>query len=268
MDWIEFLKYILLGIVQGACEILPISSSGHLVLAYALLGFEEVNLAFSVFLHFASLIAALIFLRKQVWRILKGSALYLFKKDQEQKNNFHYLLLLIISTAVTAVIGLIFKDQMAKLSSVAFVGIALIINGFWILIFDHLKGERRIDDLPLWKALIIGLGQGVGVLPGISRSGATIGTSICVGLKKEDAAEYAFLLFLPITLGATILEVQDLMTVDKSLIPAYAAGFVLAFLTTYLALVFFLKIIRKRRLLPFAIYCFIVGLTATLVAFL
>ncbi len=266
---VELLKYLLLGFVQGACEILPISSSGHLIIFQYIMGREEVNLAFSVFLHFGSLIAVSIFLRKRIVELLSGTYKYLIKKDRNYYNQAHYCLLLVLSTIVTGIIGLVFEDKVQQISTLGFVGCALIINGICLLIVNRIsnKATKTINNMPWWKAVLIGLGQGVGILPGISRSGATLGTSIAVGVKKEVAAEYAFLLFIPVEFGALIISIDDLMTTEKSLIIPYILGMVIAAITTYFALVLFLGVIKKKKINYFSFYSLIVGVICTLVYF-
>lgn len=260
MTFWEIIKYVILGFVQGASEILPISSSGHIIIFKALLGITDLNITFSIFLHCASLIAAIIFLRKKIWEVLKGTYLYIFKNNQECKPLFHYFMIMVLSTAITGVVGIFVQDTIDSWGTLLFVGIALLVNGIWLLIVGRFKANDSIDKLPYWKALIIGIGQTVGALPGISRSGATLGTSLAVGIKKEDAAEYAFMLFLPVTAGATILSLDDFAAFDKAMMIPYILGFIVAGLTTYFALKVFLKVIKNKKLDYFAFYCFIAGI--------
>lgn len=260
--FIEIIKYIILGIVQGACEILPISSSGHIEIFQHIFNMSHLEVSFSILLHFASLIAVVIFLRKKIWEIAKGAYLYVFKKDYKGIKQARYLLFIIISTIVTGVIGIFLNDYIESVSTMTIIGICLIVNAGWLLIVQKLskRATKSIESTPWWKAILIGIGQGFGILPGISRSGSALGTAVVTGVKKDEAAEYAFLLFIPIELGAIILEINEITKIEKNLIIPYFLSFLFAGITTYFALKIFLEIIRKKRLSWFSLYCLIVGI--------
>ena len=260
MSFEEIIKYIILGIVQGIAEILPISSSGHLVIIQSLFGINGENPALEVFLHFASLIAVIFFLRKQLKRIAVGTYKYIFKKDKDYKYPFYYFLYLLASTCVTAVFGLVLDPYMDKIMQPFIVACMLIINGVILLSISKVETTKDITELNFKDALLIGLAQGIGVIPGISRSGITISGGVLRKYRKDDMAEYSFILFIPVTLGALILSVEDLMLVDSSLWIGYLLSFGFALVFTFLSLNLFLKVIRKKKLDYFAYYCFVVGL--------
>lgn len=260
MTFEEIIKYIILGIIQGIAEILPISSSGHLIVIQSLFGVNGENPALEVFLHVASLIAVIFFLRKQLKRMLVGTYLYIFKKDKDYKYPFYYFVYLLISTCVTAIFGLILKPYMDKIMQPLIVACMLIVNGVILLSISKVETKKDITELNLKDAILIGVAQGIGVIPGISRSGITISGGVLCKYRKDDMAEYAFILFIPVTLGALLLSIEDLMLVDSSMWIGYLLSFAFALVFTFLSLNLFLKVIRKKKLDYFAYYCFAVGL--------
>lgn len=260
MNFQEIIKYIILGIIQGIAEILPISSSGHLIIMSSFFGIEDNSIAFDIFLHVASLIAVVFFLRKQICRILYGTYRYLFKKDKEYKYPFLYFCYLCVSTIITAGIGIFLNDYIDQLDKPLVVAFFLFLNGIILMFADKMICERDITDISLENAVVIGLAQGIGLFPGISRSGMTMSGAIFQKFNKEEAAEYAFLLFIPSALGAMLLNLDGLVAVDSSLWLGYILAFAFALIFTYLSLKIFLKIIRKQKLSYFAYYCFIVSI--------
>jgi undecaprenyl-diphosphatase len=260
MSFEEIIKYIILGIIQGIAEILPISSSGHLVIIQSLFGINGENPALEVFLHFASLIAVIFFLRKQLKRIAVGTYKYIFKKDKDYKYPFYYFIYLLASTCVTAVFGLVLDPYMDKIMQPFIVGCMLIINGVILLSISKVETTKDITELNFKDALLIGLAQGIGVIPGISRSGVTISGGVLRKYRKDDMAEYSFILFIPATVGAVLLSIDELALVNSAEWLGYGLSFIFALVFTYLSLNLFLKIIRKKKLDYFAYYCFIVGI--------
>ena len=260
MTFEEIIKYILLGIIQGITEILPISSSGHLIVFESLFGVGEENPALEVFLHVASLIAVIIFLRKQLKRILVGTYRYVIKKDKDYKYPFFYFVYLLLSTLVTACIGLVLDQYIDQLMKPLIVGFLLLVNGTILLITSRVETTKDITELKWQDAVIIGLAQGVGVFPGISRSGATISGGVLQKYRKDDMAEYAFILFIPVTVGALILSLDDLAMVNSSDWIGYILGFIFSLIFTFISLHLFLSVIRKKRLNIFAYYSFVVGI--------
>ncbi len=262
---IEFLKYILLGFLQGVAEVLPISSSGHLAITQAIMGIESDNLAFEVFLHLASLIAVLVYLRKSIINLVKGCFLYIFKKNQNYKFEFRYLIMLIISTIPIVVFTAIIKLLGYDTSPVYIIGICLIINAIMLFVLSRFNGDRTKEEMTFKDALLIGLFQCAGVFPGISRSGSCLSGAFTRKINKKDAADYAFMLFIPAVLGAFALEASNISLIfsldSKSLI-CYIASFLVSMITTYFAFDILLKAIRKGKLSYFSIYCVVIGIVA------
>lgn len=262
---VEFLKYLLIGFIQGITEVFPVSSSGHLKIAKAILHLDYNEIALDVFLHLASLIAVMLFLYKPLKKVIKGSFLYLFKKQKEYKTEAKYLLFLIISTIPVVIFTIIIKLLGYDTSPVYIVGLCLVINGLMLLItkIKKLAKHKNIKDLKIKDALTIGLCQCLGIFPGISRSGSCLtGTSI-VGLEKDDAANYVFMLFIPAVLGAFVLEFKDITTIfslEEKMFPLMLGAFIVAGAVTYLAFKWLLKLIKKDKLQYFAGYCIIIGI--------
>lgn len=265
---IELLKFILLAVIQGISEVLPISSSGHLQIVQEMLGMDTSSLTVSIFLHLGSLVAMIVFYRKLVFSIIGNSIKYVFKSNERNDTNKNYLKLLfmiVIACIPAGLIGLLFKNKIESIfANTIFIGINLIITGCLLFLQKYIKGKKTLDRMNWLDAIIIGLFQTIGILPGISRSGiTTIGGKVSK-LQDEDAINFAFLLFIPVTLGTGLLEVVDIIKGDLVLssndILLYIVGIIISGLVTYIALSLLLKIIKKGKLHYFAYYCFVVGL--------
>ena len=256
---VKLLKYLFIGLVQGISEVLPISSSGHLILVQYMLGIGEEGLAFEIFLHLASLFAVIFFLRKRIWKLLTGFCKFVFKKDKESKNDFMYCIYLLIST-IPAVIAALFLKKYIETSSILVVGILLLVNATMLLVLTRFKGTKKISEMKWHNALTIGLFQCAGMFPGISRSGSCLCGAFTNKLDKEEAADYAFLLFIPAVLGAVVLDLPSIgaLFTDPD-IWFILAAFVVTLFTTYYAFKILLTIIRKGKLSYFSYYCYLVG---------
>ncbi|WP_425438872.1 undecaprenyl-diphosphate phosphatase [Pelagirhabdus alkalitolerans] len=261
------LQYIFFGFVQGFTEPIPISSSGHLVIVQDLFGLKLENLSFEILVNFASLIAVLIIYRHDIMRLTLNGAKFLFKNDTNGKSEFTFILYLIIATIPAGVIGLLYEDVIAStFNSAHMVGITLIITGFFLFLIRNLKGQKKENDLSLKDAIIVGLAQSVALIPGISRSGATIVAAMLLGIKQKTALRFSFLLYIPVSLGTFILSMDQLL--DESVrylwIP-YLFAFITAGIATYFSLRWFMNIMARGQLIYFAIYCFAIGLFAFII---
>ncbi len=266
---IELLKFILLAVIQGISEVLPISSSGHLQIVQEILGMDTSSLTVSIFLHLGSLVAMIVFYRKLVFSTVGNAAKYVFKSSERNdtnKNALKLLFMIVIACIPAGLIGVLFKSKIESIfANTIFIGINLIITGCLLFLQKYIKGKKTLDTMNWRDAIIIGLFQAIGILPGISRSGiTTIGGKVSK-LQDEDAINFAFLLFIPVTLGTGLLEVVDIIKGDLVLssndILLYIVGIIISGLVTYIALSLLLKIIKKGKLHYFAYYCFAVGLT-------
>ena len=262
---------LILGVVQGLCEFLPISSSGHLVLAQNFFGLEEPQIAFDVVLHLGTLIAVCFYYRHILinlcleLRFLPG-ALINFKRMKElyqTRPDFRFGLLVIIGSLPTAFIGFIFADLFSSLfNSVLAVGLALIVTGFFIKFSGGLKeGHKEAAQMTIKDALIIGFSQGLAITPGISRSGTTIGVALILGLSRELAARYSFIMSIPAILGALVLHLKDDLS-NTFAWTDFLVGFLAAAISGYLALRLLVFLLKKNNFSLFAYWCWPVGLLA------
>ncbi|WP_138754612.1 undecaprenyl-diphosphate phosphatase [Paenibacillus sinopodophylli] len=262
-DIIIWLKYVLLGIVQGATEPIPVSSSGHLIVAQWLLGVEQKGLAFEILTNTASLIAISFIYRKDIWRLLISSIRYIQTRDKNYKSDFLFVVYVGVGTIPAVVVGLLFKDQIESyFSSVRTVAFSLLLTGLALWFIRNLRGRKRDGDLSFKDALLVGLAQAIALVPGISRSGSTVIAAIGVGMKQETALRFSFMLYIPISLGGLVMGIKDLSA--SSDLSTLAIPYILAFLTTlivtYIAMKWFMNIMAKGSLIYFAYYCFAAGI--------
>lgn len=255
------LEAIILGIVQGLTEFLPVSSSGHLQLAKELLGVEiENNLTFDVMLHAATVLSTIVVLWGEVWWIIKG----LFSRGMNDEKS--YFLKLVVSMIPVGVVGFLLRDKIdAMLASqyiMVVVGAMLLLTSA-LLSFAYYARPRERATISMRDAFIIGLGQAVATMPGLSRSGTTIATGLLLGNDKSAVATFSFLMVLAPILGQTLLDVVDGGFVVTGIsVEALVAGFVAAFVVGCLACRFMIGVVKRGKLIWFALYCAIVGLVA------
>ncbi|MBM7663019.1 undecaprenyl-diphosphatase [Bacillus mesophilus] len=254
------LKYAFLGALQGFTEPIPISSSGHLVLAqeYFGLSVSENDFSFEVLMNFASLLAVLLIYRNDLTRLTENGLKYMTKRDSAYKTDFMFIVYLIVGTIPAGVIGLLLEDQIsASFRGIAPIGGALIVTGLALWLIRNLKGRKSDRNLTLKDALIVGFAQAVALIPGISRSGATIVAAMGIGMKRETALRFSFLLYIPVSLGTIVLKIND-MNVGDMLIP-YLIAFIFSFVLSYFSLKWFMGLMERGNLKYFAYYCFVVG---------
>jgi undecaprenyl-diphosphatase len=258
MELLELLKYAFLGLLQGFTEPIPISSSGHLVIAQKVFGLEIKGLSFEILMNFASLLAVLLIYRNDLIRLTSHGVRYVVSRDKESKSEFMFIVYLIVATIPAAVLGLLFEDFIGEqLKGLKVVGATLIITGIALWLIRNLRGSKGESALNFKDALIVGLAQAVALIPGISRSGATIVAAMGLGMKQETALRFSFLLFIPVSVGSMILSIGDLQFGDM-LIP-YIIAFLLSLTASYYSLKWFMNIMARGNLIYFSIYCFIVG---------
>lgn len=249
------LNAIVLGILQGATEFLPVSSSGHLFLAQKLLGLREPELAFDTMLHVGTLLAVLVFLRREIAEILGSLFRRRWALDPEPAAwGRRDLLLLVVSMIPTGAIGLLFHDAVETGITVRGIGIRyLLLTGFLVLSSLRLRHKMDPDRIELWEAFAIGVIQGAAVFPGLSRSGSTISLALVLGIGAARSAKYSFMISVPAILGAALVNLHKGVSVLPPLAPS-AAGFVCAMIVGYLALCFVERLVTRGRFIRFAPY--------------
>ena len=266
---LDILSAIILGAVQGISEFLPISSSGHLVLVPALLGIET-GLAFDTILHIGTLVAIFTFFWKDIINLIKGFILSIidltegvdiFKRELHRVPEKRFAWLIIVGTIPTGIMGILLKDAIETIfRGTLFVGIFLLVTAAVLYYSErHSSGQITQKDMSFKQALIVGICQGLAVFPGISRSGSTIASGLCLGLNREYAARYSFLLSIPAVSGAGLIQIKDIATLDAS-VSVLLAGFISSVIFGYLSIKLLMKMIKGWSLDIFAYYCTIIGI--------
>jgi undecaprenyl-diphosphatase len=255
----DTLQAIILGIVQGLTEFLPVSSSGHLQLANELLGTDlnpDSNLTFSLTLHAATVLSTIVVLWTEIWRLIKGVFSRTFTAEQA------YVLKIVISMVPVGIVGLFFKDYIeVAFSSIAVVGVMLLVTAA-LLAFAYYAKPRQKEDISYRDSFIIGLAQAVAVMPGLSRSGSTIATGLLLGNKKQSVAQFSFLMVLPPILGNALLDIVKGDFGGGVEVVPLMAGFVAAFVTGCIACKWMIGIVKRGKLIWFAAYCAVAGVVA------
>jgi len=259
MNWFEAL---ILGIVQGLTEYLPVSSSGHLAIGSYLFGIDGAdNLAFIVLVHVATVLSTFVVLWSEIDWILKG--LFKFKMNDETK----YFINILVSMIPIGIVGLFFKDTVEEIfgSGLGIVGCMLLLTA-GLLIFSYFAQPRQKEKISWRDALIIGVAQACAVMPGLSRSGSTIATGLILGNKKESLAQFSFLMVIPPILGEALLDVIKLVKGEEAFggidtLPL-VVGFIAAFVAGCLACKWMINIVKKGKLVWFGVYCIFAGLFA------
>ena len=251
------IQALILGLLQGLTEFLPVSSSGHLEIGHAVLGIQtDNNLLFSVVVHVATVLSTIIVFRKDVLILLTD--LFSFQWNDSTR----YVSKLLLSAIPVVILGLLFKEQIEQLftSNMVLVGSMLLVTAS-LLAFAHFS-KKGINEITWGKSLIIGIAQALAVIPGISRSGATIATGLLLKTKKSEAARFSFLMVLVPILGAGFLDIMDSDFSKQLAIGAkpLIIGFLAAFISGLLACSWMIKVVKQGKLIYFAIYCFIIGL--------
>lgn len=273
----DILQAIIIGIVQGLTEFLPISSSAHLVFVPYLLGTES-SLAFDTILHIGTLVAVVVYFWKDLLQMIRAffsSLLDLargnFRKQLKDDQYKKLAWMVIIGSIPAGLAGILFKDFFEGLfNNIPAVGFFLLITG--VLLYTSEMVSRKVThkndlkEMSIKNSLVIGVAQACSIAPGISRSGATISTGLFLGLERELAARFSFLLSIPAILGAALVQAKDISSVVDISTAATLAGFIAAIVTGYLAIKIVLKLISERDLLVFAYYCWIVGALALILS--
>jgi len=275
---LNLLQSIILGTVQGLTEFLPVSSSGHLVIFQQLFGLKTAELFFDICLHAGTLIAVVAVFYRDILSILKtlvraprlareaGGLKPLFATDE----NIRITVLILVGTIPTGVLGVLF-DEIAEqiFANLLLVGLMLLITGTLLWVTRRTKTSGKpVTGMKISDSIFIGIVQGLAILPGISRSGSTISVAVLMGIDRETAGRYSFLLSIPAIVGAMVMKLKSgLMEQSSASIAAIAGGTLAAVLVGYLALLFLLKVIKHGKFYMFSPYCWIVGILALAFSF-
>ncbi|MDG1778753.1 MAG: undecaprenyl-diphosphate phosphatase [Flavobacteriaceae bacterium] len=258
----DFLDSFVLGIVQGLTEFLPVSSSGHLELGKALLGDTSVpkeSMIFTVVLHFATALSTIVVFRKDILEIIRELLKF------EWNSNTQFILKIIISMIPAALIGVFFETELESLFSnnIVLVGAMLIITGLLLLLAD--RAQNTTKNVNFKNAFVVGIAQAVAILPGISRSGATISTAVLLGIDKTKAARFSFLMVIPLIFGKIFKDLfSGELTYESAQFSSLSLGFIAAFLSGLVACTWMIRLVKNSQLKYFAYYCGLVGIIAIL----
>lgn len=278
----NIIQAIILGIVQGLAEFLPVSSSGHLAIIQNLFGIEmETGLLFDVLLHIGTLAAIFVVFWRDIVKLvieffgIIGDFFRRFKDPDVIVLSSAYrrfVLLILVSTIPTGIIGYFGRDFVAYASTTLLIpGIGLIITSILLFICDRIgDGRKGIKKITYLNAFEIGMAQGVATLPGISRSGTTIAACLILGIKKETAVKYSFIMSIPAVLGAALLEIKDVAgtSIEAGTVVAYVIGMVVSAIVGYFAIRVMINVVRRKRYIYFSAYCLVIGLIAIIAYFI
>lgn len=271
---LDLIKYIILGIIQGFTEPIPVSSSGHLLIFQTIISkfngnFDVDFSTLATITNFGSLIAITLIYWKDIIRLVKSFFTYIFKKEKRSnrdiKTEYSYCWKIVVATIPAGIMGLIVTkldllDALEK--NVKFVGLMLIVTAFALYLIKDFKGMFKKENMHFKDALIIGFSQMLALVPGLSRSGSTIVGGMLRGLKRTDAFDFSFILYIPISIATSILGVKDLleMSISSTMWVFYLSSALMAFIFTYITTRWFSKIVKEGKLIYFSVYCLIAGI--------
>lgn len=258
----NFIKYVLLGLIQGITEPLPISSSGHLQIFKSIFKLHvEGDINFDIFVNFGSLIAIIFYYRVFLKEILGGALSYVFKKNKDKKEDFMYCVYVVIATIPAGITGLLLKDKIdSTFSTLLSVGICLFITGL-LLLFIHSQAKHATNEkITLKTSILMGFAQIIGLLPGISRSGSTTSFGVVNNTELKSALRFSFMMYIPISIASLFLGIFDLDP-NNTYFPGYLGAFIASILGTYFAIKYFFKLVQKDNLKYFGYYCLIISIS-------
>ncbi|ERN54510.1 undecaprenyl-diphosphatase UppP [Alkalihalophilus marmarensis] len=262
----SIIEAIIFGIVQGITEFLPISSTAHIIITQMVFNYSFPGFGFEIFLHLASILAVVIYFRKDIVEVIIGFFSFFGNRSKENRVHFLFGLYIIVATGITGVLGVLLEDSIGSvLKTPPFIALALATTGIFLIIIERFvkHGNRTEKDMTFVDAIIVGLGQTLAVIPGISRSGATLITGLFAGLNKETAVRYSFLLSIPVILGSTVLAIGDFTDgtlVAETGVLALVVAFIATFIFSWLGIVWLIEFLKRSKLIYFAIYCFVAAI--------
>ena len=264
----DYIKYSILGLVQGLTEFLPVSSSGHLAICKNILGddFANLGLTYDILLHLATLIAVFCVYYKDIWALITGffalvRDIFKGKVNLKENPNQKFVIMVVIASVPAALIGILLGDAIEKLPFI-FVGFALLLTALELFFVSRVKeGDIILENAKIKDGIIPGLFQGLAILPGISRSGSTITGALLSGYKRDFAVKFSFIMSIPVILGSALFDIIDIIkgASDAPLWGPTALGMIIAAVSGYLSIKFMIKLITDNKFKYFAYYCGIVG---------
>ncbi|MBN2617724.1 MAG: undecaprenyl-diphosphate phosphatase [Spirochaetales bacterium] len=256
----SFLQGFILSVIQGIAEFLPISSSGHLLVVRNFMNLEDAPVIFDILLHFATLVVIVVVFRKRIWSLIKVLfELKNLKTDNDVKQRFNVVLFILLSTFITAVMG-VFIDGL-EISNPKIVYSLFIFTGSFLFVGKYLKGSVDFTKMGIKNSVLIGISQGIGVLPGVSRSGITITTGVFSGLSREAASEYSFIISIPAIVGAVVLKIGEAEALlDVVSLPVVIFSLIVTMFVGYFSLKLLLKLLNSGKFHYFSFYLIPLGI--------
>ncbi|MDQ0256166.1 undecaprenyl-diphosphatase [Evansella vedderi] len=263
--FVTLFEAIIFGIVQGITEFLPISSTAHIVITQLIFGYTFPGLSFEIFLHLASVLAVMIYFWRDLLNVITGFFKYIAKRNREDRTQFFFGIYILIATAITGVLGKLLTDVTAdSIKTPPFIAGALVVTGLSLIFIErfHRVGNKTEDTMTFWDSIIVGLGQTLAVIPGISRSGATLVVALLAGLNRDTAVRYSFLLAIPVILGSTVLALDDFSMTMVDYIGPFNLfiSFIVTFVFSLIGIIWLINFLKQSKLIYFAIYCFILAI--------
>ncbi|MBU8907854.1 undecaprenyl-diphosphate phosphatase [Desertibacillus haloalkaliphilus] len=261
----SIIEALIFGIVQGLTEFLPVSSTAHIVITQMVFGYTFPGLAFEIYLHIGSILAVILYFRKDLADVITGFFGYFKTKSQEHRIQFWFAIYIVVATVITGGLGVLLSDVIGDaMKTPLFIAVALSVTGIFLIIIErfHTYGNRSEKNMTFFDSIVVGLGQTLAVFPGISRSGATLVTALFMGLNRETAVRYSFLLSIPVILGSTVLAFDEISAGGFASIGigALTISFLASFIFSWIGIVWLIEFLKRSKLTYFAIYCFAVAI--------
>ncbi len=260
---LKYIIYIILGLIQGITEPLPVSSSGHLSLFMNIFNIGKIDTSFLIISNFASFLAILFIFRKDIIKLIKDFLFYILKKDNKiYKPSFKYVMCIIIATIPISISGLLFKSKLENLTNPKILAISFMLTAVFLFVVKNIKGVKKDNDITYKDALFIGFIEMFTIIPGLSRSGTVLVACLLRNLKKETALKFTFMLYFPVSIASFILEVFLLFNngISRFLIFPYLIGFLVTTITTYYSYLWLSKIVKDGKLIKFSIYTLLLAI--------
>ncbi len=266
----DLIQALVLGMVQGLGEFLPISSSAHLILTPWIFGWPDQGLAFDVALHWGTLLAVVAYFRKDIWHLIKGFVYSLFPSTRDLQSNTYQKLawLILVATIPAAIVGKLLESEVeTAFRNPLLIAGTMSVMGILLYLADRYGSKlKTISDIRWLNAVLVGLGQAAAIVPGFSRSGSTITVGLLQGLTRKDAATFSFLMAVPITLGAGLLKLSDIVHIQNH--AQVAVGFVSSAVFGFLAIKYMLRYVSNRSFAVFTVYRLALALLIIVIYFL